>query len=147
MEQEKMIKIVIEIFIVINTIALLILANTLSSNTREKNEAIVNGALEDMSLNRSDFKIIELKIFEGTNVFVLRLDEKLLLGSFDEKEDGIICGTKQEISDIYEWGCEIVFKKKYTKCTLKDCSQLQKFYRLNKPPQSWCYVEKLEVEE
>lgn len=58
-------------------------------------------------------------------------------------EDGVICGTKQEMSNIYEWDCETVFNKKYTECTLKDCPQLQKFYRLNRPPQSWYYVEEL----
>ena len=92
-----MIKIAIEIFIVIITIALLILANTLSSNTRAKNEAIVNGALEDLSLDRNDFTITELKKFEGTNIFVLRLDERLFLGSYDEREDGIYVDVIKEI--------------------------------------------------
>lgn len=58
-------------------------------------------------------------------------------------EDGVICGTKQEMSNIYEWDCETVFNKKYTECTLTECPQLQKFYRLNRPPQSWYYVEEL----
>ena len=97
MKQETMIKIAIGIFIVINTIALLILANTLSSNTRAKNEAIVNGALVDLSLDRNDFTIIELKKFEGTNTFVLRLDERLFLGSYDEREDGIYVDVIKEI--------------------------------------------------
>lgn len=58
-------------------------------------------------------------------------------------EDGVICGTKQEMSNIYEWDCETVFNKKHTKCTLKECPQLQKFYRLNRTPKSWYYVEEL----
>lgn len=62
--------------------------------------------------------------------------------------DGLICGTKQEINDIYEWDCETVFGKKYPNfdfenCKCEDCPKAKDFYCLTRPPQSWCYVENL----
>lgn len=88
---------IVGILMIILIIVMSIIASIILHNQEKKNDAIVDGALEDMNLNRSDFKIIELKIFEGTNVFVLRIDEKLLLGSFDEKEDGIYVDVIKEI--------------------------------------------------
>lgn len=63
----------------------------------EHEKLIINGSLEDLSLDRNDFKVVELKEFEGTNVFVLRLDERLFLGSYDEREDGIYVDVVKEI--------------------------------------------------
>lgn len=97
MKQEKMIKIVIAIFLVVIVISLSLLISIDSHNKAKHNEAIVNGALVDLSLDRSDFTIIELKEFEGTNTFVLRLDERLFLGSYDEREDGIYVDVVKEI--------------------------------------------------
>ena len=62
--------------------------------------------------------------------------------------DGVICGTEKEISDIYEWDCETLFAKKYPNFDFKyseckDCPKAKDFYRLKRPPQSWCYVEPL----
>ena len=62
--------------------------------------------------------------------------------------DGVICGTEKEISDIYEWDCETLFAKKYPNFDFKyseckDCPKAKDFYRLTRPPQSWCYVEEL----
>lgn len=58
-------------------------------------------------------------------------------------DDGPICGTAQEMEDIYEWDCETVFNKEYTECTLEECPQLQKIYRITRPPRPLCYVEEL----
>lgn len=88
---------IVSILMVVLIIVMAITSIVILYNDAKKTDAIVDGALEDMNLNRSDFKIIELKIFEGTNVFALRLDEKLLLGSFDEQEDGIYVDVIKEI--------------------------------------------------
>lgn len=60
--------------------------------------------------------------------------------------DGIICGTREEMNDIYEFDCETVFGKIYPDFSLKDfdckhCPKARDFYRLTRPPQSMCYVE------
>lgn len=60
--------------------------------------------------------------------------------------DGVICGTQKEMNDIYEWDCETLFKNKYPNfdfedCKCEDCPKAKDFYRLVRPPQSWCYVE------
>lgn len=96
-KKEENIKTIVSVFVILSLIVISIIFSVMAHNEAKKMDAIVDGALEDMNLNRSDFKIIELKIFEGTNVFVLRLDEKLLLGSFDEKEDGIYVDVIKEI--------------------------------------------------
>lgn len=64
--------------------------------------------------------------------------------------DGVICGTEKEINDIYEWDCETVFGEKYpdfdfANCECENCPKARDFYRLTRPPQSWCYVEELVV--
>lgn len=97
MKQEKMIKIVIAIFLVVIVISLSLLISIDSHNKAKHNEEIVNGALVDLSLDRNDFKVVELKEFEGTNVFVLRLDDRLFLGAYDEREDGIYVDVVKEI--------------------------------------------------
>lgn len=59
-------------------------------------------------------------------------------------EDGVICGTKQEISNIYEWDCYTLFKvPNNCECTLLGCPKLREFYKITRPPQNWCYVEEL----
>lgn len=91
--------------IMINTIAIiLIIAIVLSvagvirdHNQAKHKEEIVNGALVDLSLDRNDFTIIELKEFEDTNVFILRLDERLFLGAYNVGEDGIYVDVIKEI--------------------------------------------------
>lgn len=97
MKQEKMIKIAVVLFMVIIIITLSLLISIYSHNKAKHNETIVNGALVDLSLDRSDFKVVELKEFEGTNVFVLRLDDRLFLGAYDEREDGIYVDVVKEI--------------------------------------------------
>lgn len=62
--------------------------------------------------------------------------------------DGVICGTENEMNNIYEWDCETLFKDKYPNfkfenCECKNCPKAKDFYRLTRPPQSWCYVEEL----
>ena len=62
--------------------------------------------------------------------------------------DGLICGTREEMNDIYEFDCETVFGKIYPDFSLKDfdckhCPKAKDFYMLKRPPQSWCYVEEL----
>ena len=59
--------------------------------------------------------------------------------------DGLRCCTKEELEDIYEWDCETLFKNKYPNfdfdnCKCEDCPKAKDFYRLTRPPQSWCYV-------
>lgn len=57
-------------------------------------------------------------------------------------KDGVICGTKQEISNIYEWDCYTLFKvPNNCECTLLGCPKLREFYKITRPPQNWCYVE------
>lgn len=97
MKQEKMIKIVIAIFLVVIVISLSLLISIDSHNKAKHNEEIVNVALVDLSLDRNDFKVVELKEFEGTNTFVLRLDERLFIGAYDEREDGIYVDVVKEI--------------------------------------------------
>ena len=63
--------------------------------------------------------------------------------------DGIICGTEKEMDNIYEWDCETLFKDRYPdfkfeNCDCKNCPKAKDFYRLTRPPKSWCYVEELE---
>lgn len=60
--------------------------------------------------------------------------------------DGLRCCAKEELEDIYEWDCETLFKNKYPNfdfenCKCEDCPKAKDFYRLTRPPQSWCYVE------
>lgn len=66
--------------------------------------------------------------------------------------DGLICGTAQEMDDIYEWDCETIFGEKYPNVDFDnmDCEKCPKaidFYRLKRPFQSWCYVEELKGEK
>lgn len=75
-------------------------------------------------------------------------DEPKELGEFYRPlkydEDGVICGTKQEMSNIYEWDCHTLFNvPDNCDCTLLDCPKLREFYKITRPPQSWCYVEEL----
>ena len=63
--------------------------------------------------------------------------------------DGIICGTKEEMYNIYEWDCETLFSDKYPSFKFenhdcKNCPKAKDFYRLKRPPQSWCYVDYVE---
>ena len=60
--------------------------------------------------------------------------------------DGLRCCAKEELEDIYEWDCETLFKNKYPNfdfdnCKCEDCPKAKDFYRLTRPPQSWCYVQ------
>lgn len=87
--------------------------------------------------------ISDLKIYDKPK----ELSEFYKLFKYDG--DGIICGTREEMNDIYEFDCETVFGKIYPDFSLKDfdckhCPKARDFYRLTRPPQSWCYVEELE---
>lgn len=87
--------------------------------------------------------ITDLKVYDKPK----ELSEFYKLFKYDG--DGIICGTREEMNDIYEFDCETVFGKIYPDFSLKDfdckhCPKARDFYRLTRPPQSWCYVEELE---
>lgn len=87
--------------------------------------------------------ISDLKIYDKPK----ELSEFYKLFKYDG--DGIICGTREEMNDIYEFDCETVFGKIYPDFSLKDfdckhCPKARDFYRLTRPPQSWQYIEEVE---
>ena len=87
-----------------------------------------------------------IKSFYGWNITDIKIyDKPKELGEFFRPvkydADGPICGTEKEMQDIIEWGCQTVFNKEFTECTLKDCPKLQELYRIACPPQSWQYCE------
>ena len=87
--------------------------------------------------------ITDLKVYDKPK----ELSEFYKLFKYDG--DGIICGTREEMNDIYEFDCETVFGKIYPDFSLKDfdckhCPKARDFYRLTRPPQSWQYIEEVE---
>lgn len=98
MKNEEIIIVAILTFMVI-ICAILLVGIKASNQTKQakQDELIINGALEDLNLDRNDFTIIEVKEFKGTNVFVLRLDDRLFIGAYDEREDGIYVDIVKEI--------------------------------------------------
>ena len=86
--------------------------------------------------------IYDLKIYDKPK----ELSE--FIKPFKYDGDGLRCCAKEELEDIYEWDCETLFKNKYPNfdfenCKCEDCPKAKDFYRLTRPPQSWCYVEEL----
>lgn len=98
MKNEEIIIVAILTFMVI-ICAMLLVGIKASNQTKQakQDELIINGALVDLSLDRNDFEAVELKEFDGTNVFILRLDERLFLGAYNVGEDGIYVDVVKEI--------------------------------------------------
>ena len=111
--------------------------------------------LQKTGLTNEDFK----KYGKGKDIYGWHIDSLKIYDRpkelsefykpFKYDGDGIICGTEKEMDNIYEWDCETLFKDRYPdfkfeNCKCKNCPKAKDFYRLTRPPKSWCYVEELE---
>lgn len=104
-----------------------------------KQSGLLQKEIEEYSINAKHlylWHISDLKIY----------DKPKELGEFHKPfeydEEGFLsCKTIISQRDIEEFGCE-----ENCACNIKECSKLQKIYRkITRPPQSWCYVEELEI--
>lgn len=120
----------------------------------DKDIALTNKVAKESCLDFDDMlNYLKTKDGYGLHISNLKIYDKPkelseFYKPFKYDGDGIICGTREEMNDIYEFDCETVFGKIYPDFSLKDfdckhCPKARDFYRLTRPPQSWCYVEEI----